>query len=491
MGELALVGLGPGDPHLLPAPSRDLLATARAVFLRSQEHPVVPSLTARAGRWTAFDALWDGEGGDEEPVERAVVAVLEAVRSAAAGETVALAVPGSPLLDDALARRARAAALAAGLPVRVLEAPSLLDPVLAAGDGDPGAGLQVVDSWEPRLPPPLPGAGLVVTNLRERVLGRLSRWLLESFPPDHVVALFRLGARDARRRETLTLSALAVATLSGSPCVLSVPPVQEGRGAAAAFGRLVQVVARLRAPGGCPWDRAQTHRTLRPYVVEEAWEVVEAIEAQDPRRLAEELGDLLLQVVLHAVIAQEGGHFGVEDVVRGIAGKVVRRHPHVFGGEPATSPGEVERGWEAIKRREKGDASFLPEGESRSTPALMEAEDLQSKAAGAGFDWPSAEAAWPKVEEELAEFRRAWAAGEAAALEEELGDVLFALANVARLLNVNPELALKASNRKFARRFREMERVARAEGRSLAGMSLAEMDRIWERVKAAERPEEG
>ncbi len=490
MGELALVGLGPGDPHLLPAPNRDLLTAARTVFLRSEEHPVVPLLAARAGPWTTLDVLWDGENGDDAPVERAVVTVLEAVRAAGAGETVVLAVPGSPLLDDALARRARAAALAAGLPARVLEAPSLVDQVLAAGDGDPAAGLQVVDSCEPRLPPPLPGAGLVVTNLRERVLGRLSHWLQEAYPPDHGVTLFRLGARDASRRETLPVAALAGVTLSGSPCVLSVPPTREGRGAAAAFGHLVQVVARLRAPGGCPWDRAQTHRTLRPYVVEEAYEVVEAIEARDPRRLAEELGDLLLQVVLHAVIAQEAGHFGVEDVVRGIAGKVVRRHPHVFGGEPAASPGEVERGWEAIKRREKGGGSFLPEGESRWTPALLEAEDLQSKAAGAGFDWPSAEEAWPKVEEELAEFRRAWAAGDTAALEEELGDVLFALANVARLLDVNPELALKASNRKFARRFREMERVARAEGRSLAGMSLAEMDRIWERIKAAEKPEE-
>lgn len=270
-------------------------------------------------------------------------------------------------------------------------------------------------------------------------------------------------------------------------------PSAAARAAAAGFLRFVTVVERLRAPGGCPWDREQTHGSLRSYVVEEAYEVVEAIEAGDPGHLAEELGDLLLQVVLHGVIAAEQGHFQVADVVEAITRKIVRRHPHVFGTAGAGSAGEAVLNWEEIKRRERGDAagdpegSLLPDGEARLLPALLEAEDLQSKAAGVGFDWPSPREAWPKVEEEAAEFRAAWESGDAAGMEEELGDLLFALVNVARLLRVPPELALKGANRKFARRFRAMERLARAEGRPLGSMSLEEMDRIWERVKAAEK----
>lgn len=270
-------------------------------------------------------------------------------------------------------------------------------------------------------------------------------------------------------------------------------PSAAARAAAAAFLRFVGVVERLRAPGGCPWDREQTHASLRPYVVEEAYEVVEAIEAGDPDHLAEELGDLLLQVVLHGVIAAEAGRFQVADVVEAVTRKIVRRHPHVFGTAGTASAGEAVLNWEQIKRSERGEAardpeeSLLPEGTARLLPALMEAEDLQSKAAGVGFDWPSPREAWPKVEEEAAEFRAAWESGDAAALEEELGDLLFALVNVARLLRVHPEVALKGANRKFARRFRAMEGLARAEGRPLGSMSLEEMDRIWERVKAAER----
>lgn len=269
-------------------------------------------------------------------------------------------------------------------------------------------------------------------------------------------------------------------------------PSAAARAAAAAFLRFVGVVERLRAPGGCPWDREQTHASLRPYVVEEAYEVVEAIEAGDPDHLAEELGDLLLQVVLHGVIAAEAGRFQVADVVEAVTRKIVRRHPHVFGTAEAATAGEAVLNWEEIKRRERGEArdpggTILPEGAGRLLPALLQAEDLQSKAAGVGFDWASPREAWPKVEEEAAEFRAAWESGDAAAVEEELGDLLFALVNVARLLRVHPEVALKGANRKFARRFRAMEGLAQAEGRPLGSMSLEEMDRIWERVKAAER----
>lgn len=263
--------------------------------------------------------------------------------------------------------------------------------------------------------------------------------------------------------------------------------------AEAALRELVAVVGRLRAPGGCPWDREQTHRSLRPYVVEEAYEVAGAIDEGDPQRLAEELGDLLLQVILHSAMAAEAGQFNLTDVVRGITEKIVRRHPHVFGNTEANGTEGVRRTWEEIKRQERARAGkplpdSLLDGVGAHLPALLEAKELQAGAAGVGFDWPSAAEAWPKVEEEIAEFRAAWQSKDLRASEEELGDILFALVNVARLLRFDPEIALKGTNAKFARRFRSLEERVREQGRILEEMTLGEMDHLWEEIKKGEKP---
>lgn len=257
-----------------------------------------------------------------------------------------------------------------------------------------------------------------------------------------------------------------------------------------AFAKLVAVVRRLRAPGGCPWDRQQTHLSLRPYVVEEAYEVVEAIEEGEAGHLREELGDLLLQVLLHAVIAEEEGAFTLGDVLMGLREKLVRRHPHVFGGK-AAEPGEDHSlRWERIKERERGQAASALEGVWSGLPALVEAEESQRKAARVGFDWPGPAGALAKVAEELAELEEASRTGEAASIEEELGDLLFAVVNAARLLGVSAELALKGATRKFGARFRALEEALRARGLRPEEMSLAELDVVWEKVKEGRPPAE-
>ena len=263
-----------------------------------------------------------------------------------------------------------------------------------------------------------------------------------------------------------------------------------------AFARLVALVARLRAPGGCPWDREQTHESVKPMTIEEAYEVAEAIDDGDDPELASELGDLLLQVVFHAEIARERGAFGIEEVARRVSEKMVRRHPHVFADDPASTSGEVLRNWEAIKqaeRAEKGkaeeDGSML-DSVSPRLPATMEAFQITTKVARVGFDWPDAPAVLAKLDEEVAELKRAVAAGgDPAAVSDEVGDLLFVAVNVARLLGTDPESALKAANRKFRRRFRHVEARLREDGRTPAGSSLGEMDRLWDEAKARERGE--
>ncbi len=255
------------------------------------------------------------------------------------------------------------------------------------------------------------------------------------------------------------------------------------------FAQLCEIVARLRAPGGCPWDREQTHASLVPGLLEEAYEVAAAIRSKDEANLREELGDLMLQVVMHAQIAEEAGRFSIDEVAREISDKLVRRHPHVFpvaGGADAGLPdaGAVLKQWDAIKRAEKGgsDTSYFS-GLTKALPALMLAQKVQTKAARVGFDWSRVEDVVAKVDEELVETKEAMRAANPDAVAEELGDLLFAVVNLARQSKLEAETVLAAATEKFLIRFHAMERELQAQGRQLGEVDLAALDEIWNRVK--------
>lgn len=255
-----------------------------------------------------------------------------------------------------------------------------------------------------------------------------------------------------------------------------------------ALARLRAVVHCLRAPGGCPWDREQTHETLIPHLLEEAYEVAEAIRNGDMPHLREELGDLLLQPVLHAEIAAETGTFDLDAIANELTEKLIRRHPHVFGDSNAETSDAVLKQWDVIKREEKGtQKESILHGISHGLPALMRAQKLQKKAAKVGFDWPDAAPVLDKVKEEAGEIEEALAKGDSMAVAEEVGDLLFTVVNLARKLGVDAESALTAANAKFERRFGALEAELGAQGRELAKSSLQELDAVWDQVKAAER----
>ncbi len=254
------------------------------------------------------------------------------------------------------------------------------------------------------------------------------------------------------------------------------------------FDELVDLMHTLRSPGGCPWDREQTLLSLKPFVIEEAYEVVDAIDREDRAGLTEELGDLLLQAVFIAELTSEAGSFDIHDSITAIHDKLVRRHPHVFGEAKAGSADEVLMNWEKLKNEErKAENKSLLAGVPPSLPALLRASRLTEKAARVGFDWRRTDDVFGKVEEEIAETKEAIASGEQQAIDEEIGDLLFTIANLARKLNVNAEEALQSANRKFSRRFESMESAVRAEGRNLDQLSLEQMDALWDRAKATER----
>jgi tetrapyrrole methylase family protein/MazG family protein len=286
------------------------------------------------------------------------------------------------------------------------------------------------------------------------------------------------------------------------PTKLPSPPAKE---AGLWFERLVKLQARLRAPNGCPWDVEQTHLTLRTYLIEEAYEVLEALESGDDAKFAEELGDLLLQVVFHAQIATDERRFTAADVVREIHQKMVRRHPHVFGELRAKNAKDVLKNWEQIKADERlaknaeqgiagaGDAetpASLLDGIPHTLPAVMQGFQLTRRASRIGFDWENVDGVIEKLREELGELRKAQDAQAAEQIEDEIGDVLFAAVNLARFLKVDPEIALKRTNAKFTSRFRSMERLARDTGRKLADVPREEMESLWDQAKLLERAKE-
>jgi len=258
----------------------------------------------------------------------------------------------------------------------------------------------------------------------------------------------------------------------------------------ALFDKLLEIMARLRGPDGCPWDREQTRASLRSCLLEEAYEVLEAIESGEPDALREELGDLLFQVVFHARIALERGEFDMADVLRRLNDKMLSRHPHVFGNAAVGSSQEALTQWEAIKREEaarRGEERSVLAGVPRALPSLVRAQRIQSKAARVNFDWPDARAAWEKVEEEMKEMAEAVAAGDRDHVCEELGDVLFSLVNVARHAEIDAEDACQRAIEKFRRRFTDMEADLTARGTSVSAVSRAELERSWERAKSGGR----
>ena len=258
----------------------------------------------------------------------------------------------------------------------------------------------------------------------------------------------------------------------------------------ALFDRLLEIMHRLRGPAGCPWDREQTRTSLKPYLLEEAYEVLEAIESGAPEALREELGDLLFQVVFHAEIAAERGEFTMADLLAHLADKMVTRHPHVFGTASVETASQALAQWETLKQREaevRGRRRSVIDGVPRALPALVRAQRIQSKAARVKFDWPDATAAWTKVQEEMREAATALAENDRARFADELGDVLFSLVNVARLSSLDAEDVLQAAIEKFRRRFVTMEEDLNASGRSVASVSPEELERAWDEAKARER----
>lgn len=510
---LTLIGLGAGDADTLTRGAERALRTASqqhragtgVLFLRTERHPVVDFLRAEGLTFDSFDALYDSATDFETLYAEIAGRVLEAAQQMGTqGEplAVAYAVPGHPLFGEDTVRRIHEGAQVAGLPVRILSSGSFVEASLTAAGASLDSGCDVRDALAL-------SASDVISRTGERIGGRVdvSRGLLlfqvydtasashaklalmRDYPDDWQIALIQnagvAGQEVVRRIPLYRLDREPVNHLT-TVYIPPLPPLLRRPN----FESLVGIMARLRAPDGCPWDREQDHKTLRKYFIEETYEVIEAIDAEDPEKLCEELGDALLQVVFHAQLASEEGVFTIDDVSAQIVEKLVRRHPHVFGEVAVADSDEVLRNWERIKREEKASLSAeappsLLDNVPRGLPALMQAMEISKRVVKVGFEWDSFADVLAKVDEELAELKAelASATPHRDKIAAELGDLLFTMVQIARWQKIDPEEALRAMLARFGSRFRYIERRAREQGRDLNVMTLAEMDALWDEAK--------
>ncbi len=485
---IVVVGLGPGNPGQITREAWEVLAQAQEVHLRTQVHPSVPYLP-QGPRYHSFDDLYEA-AEDFTQVYEAIVERLVAL--AEQGGDVIYAVPGDPMVAEGTVTRLLAVCREKGIAVRVVNGVSFIEPTLAALGRDALPGLQLVDATDladAYHPPINPDYPALVAQLYSRGLASdVKLTLMNQYPDDHVVTLVHAAGTAEQRVEPLALYEIDRREV-GHLTALYVPPLEAIQGAVTSFEGFQNTIAHLRAPEGCPWDREQTHQSLRRNLLEETYEVLEAIDAGDPDRLCEELGDLLLQVVLQTQIAIDEGEFNMGEVIRHIDAKIKRRHPHVWGDvDVKGSAAQVAVNWEHIKAQERaengeGQRSAL-DGVPKTLPALAQAHEYDQRAVRLGFDWADEAGVIAKVREEIAEVMAAQTQAERF---REIGDLLLVVAVWARWLGVNPEDALRAANRRFYERFTYIEERAREQGRSVSEMTMEEMDALWNEIKAQER----
>lgn len=474
MPKIYLIGLGPGDREGLTLGALEALKTIRPLYLRTEEHPAVAALREEGINFNTFDNLYRQKENYDDIYLDMARQVLEGARREG---QAAYALPGHPLAAERSVGLLLDLAAGEGVTVEVRAGGSFMEACLTALKLDPSRGVTFLDALEIHALKSPPAQDLIIFQLfNRRAASRVKLALMDFFPDEYPVTLVRqAGVRGKEKLEKIPLYQLDRQGLDPLTSLY----VQRNEGG---MDRLLSIMETLRGEGGCPWDREQDFKSLRPYVIEEAYEVVEAASSSHEAQLVEELGDLLLQVVFYAQIGREKGHFHFWDVTREITEKIIRRHPHVFGTEKLSTPSEVIRTWEAIKEGENNGPSRL-RNVGRGMPALLKAFKLQKKAADVGFDWPHVDGAWEKVHEELEELKRVYNMGVLEKIEDELGDIFFALVNVARFLGVNPEVALTRTNDKFSQRFTYIEDKVREGGGDFTKYTLEELDILWEEAK--------
>ncbi|SFB31755.1 tetrapyrrole methylase family protein / MazG family protein [Lentibacillus halodurans] len=479
---IEVIGLGAGDlDQLSLGIYKKLINHGTALYVRTADHPVVKQLKKEGISFTAFDQIYEAKKRFEDVYQHITDTLLEKAEK----QTVVYAVPGHPMLAE---KTVQLLLDQADVPVEIAGGQSYLDALFTSLKMDPIDGFQFVDGLDFDRNQIDYRHHIIFSQVYDRLIAsNVKLALLEDLPPDYPVKIVEAAGGEQEKIIDVHLEELDHVFPDVHNLIsVYIPPVRDDM-LHHTFTRLREVIATLRGPDGCPWDRAQTNETLREYAIEEIYELIEAIDEQDDDGIVEELGDILLQVMLHSQIGEDNGYFTVEDVIRSITDKMVHRHPHVFADRSADSVDTVYATWDELKQEEKGDQrESVLDGIPAGLPGLAKAFKLQKQAAKVGFGWEDVHDIWNKLQEEMEEVHEAVDNGEQPEIEKELGDVLFVLANISRYYKVNPELALNQTNQKFISRFSYIEKQLQKQGKDIRQTSLEQMDDYWNQAKRRE-----
>jgi tetrapyrrole methylase family protein / MazG family protein len=476
---LTIVGLGPGHIDDLSRRAWRTLENSKMVYLRTNRHPCVHHLPP-GPMYHSFDEVYEANAD----FDQVYATIVERIITAAKFSDVVYAVPGDPMVGESTVTRLLEAARAASIPLEIVSGISFIEAVLKVYRHDALDGLQILDALEVAAmhhPPINPDYPALLGQVYSReVASNVKLTLMNQYPDDFKVDLVHAAGTDNQFIEVLPLYELDHSDRIDHLTALVVPAL----GKMSSFEQFQEIIAHLRAPEGCPWDREQTHLSLRQYLIEETYEVLEAIDAGDSQALREELGDLLIQVALHTQVAIDEGEFNMTDVLSHVSRKLIRRHPHVWGDVQVDGAADVLANWDALKQQEQAQQGkqrkSLLDGVPKGLPALLQAYKYQSKVPH--FDWTDANDVLAKVREELAEVQAATSVEERT---NELGDLLFTIVNWGRWLGIaDPESALRDANLKFYKRFRYIEDAIAAAGKLMSDYSLEELDALWDEGKA-------
>ena len=480
---IKIVGLGPGSGDALTLAAVEALKDGKHVYLRTKIHPTADYLTEKGIKFETYDDRYEkGKSFDEIYEAIAENLILQHEKY---GDIV-YAVPGHPLVAEKSVNILLSLCREKDIEIKILPAVSFIDVILERLQIDPINGLKIVDAFDLGEELLDKRSGIIITQVYDNLIAsEVKLKLLDYYRGSEDMEVYFVrgagipGIESIRKIKIYELDRQKDIDYLTSVYVPACPEMNKD------FPDLVHIMDILRGDGGCPWDKEQTHETLKQCLIEESYEVLEAIDKKDPELMKEELGDVLLQVVFHARMGKEEGYFDIADIVQGISDKMINRHPHIFGDVKADTSEEVLRNWDEIKKKEHKISGYTDELKyiPKNLPALMRADKVQRKAKKVGFDWDNVEGAISKVSEELNEVKDVYKGKNRAKIIEEVGDLIFAAVNVSRFLDINPEIALNSTIDKFIDRFGFMENKAKESGLDLADMNLEQMDELWEQSK--------
>lgn len=483
MNRVLILGLGAGDLNQIPYGVYKALIKETNVYLRTKQHPIVSELEKEGFQFLSFDAIYEKNNEFSAVYEE----ICETLLAKATDSSIVYAVPGHPLVAERTVQLLLERGPERGVQIEIGGGQSFLDAIFQALKIDPIEGFQLLDATSLSRDILRIDTHTIIGQVYDRfVASEVKLTLMEKLPDEYEVAIVTAAGSKEEEIKWLPLYELDREAKVDNLTSLYVPPVKEEKLFYREFNTLRQIISDLRGPNGCPWDKKQTHQSLKKYLIEEAYELIEAINEEDIDHIVEELGDVLLQVMLHSQIGEDDAYFTIDDVIAGISEKMVRRHPHVFGEVEADDVDTVLKNWEEIKQEEKGIKNETPsilKGVGKGLPNLLKAFELQKEAAKVGFDWGDITPVLEKVKEEFQELQEAKRNRNQEEMELEFGDLLFALVNVARHYKINPEEAVFKTNQKFSRRFHYIEEKVLASGRPFSDFTLEELDAFWVEAK--------